>query len=130
MASAAGGDRAHAKRPTRGPSRSKGMPTRSYSSFAQLAPSPSPTRARLPPVVEAVPVDVPACADQDGAAPSRGIQFASLLLTALSSGVVLAHVLDRPGKARLNGPTYRSVQSELCRGWQKAAGGLETGVLL
>ena len=58
------------------------------------------------------------------------LRFASLLLTALASGVVLSHVLERPGKLALAPATYVEVQQTLFRTYGTAVGALETLALL
>src|SRR4030088_2704420 len=58
------------------------------------------------------------------------LRFASLLLTALASGVVLSHVLERPGKLALAPATYVAVQQTLFRTSGTAVGALETLALL
>jgi hypothetical protein len=58
------------------------------------------------------------------------LRFASLLLNALASGVVLSHVLERPGKMTLAPVTYLEVQQRLFKTYGAAVGALETLALL
>ena len=57
-------------------------------------------------------------------------RFLSLLLTALAAGVVLGHVMSRPGKITLPGPLFIIVQNTLYRNWGKWVGAVETGAFL
>ena len=57
-------------------------------------------------------------------------RFISLLLTALAAGVVLGHVMSRPGKIALPGPLFITVQNTLYRNWGKWVGAVETGAFL
>jgi hypothetical protein len=54
------------------------------------------------------------------------VQFVSLLLNGVASGVVLSHVLERPGKVALASATYVQVQQMLFRTYGPAVGALET----
>jgi hypothetical protein len=58
------------------------------------------------------------------------VQFVSLLLNGVASGVVLSHVLERPGKVALAPATYVQVQQMLFRTYGPAVGALETLALL
>jgi hypothetical protein len=58
------------------------------------------------------------------------VQFVSLLLNGVASGVVLSHVLERPGKVALASATYVQVQQMLFRTNGPAVGALETLALL
>lgn len=60
----------------------------------------------------------------------RAVRFVSLMLTALTSGVVFSHVLKRRNKATLPAPAYLDAQQVLLRGWAKTAGQVESGALL
>jgi short subunit fatty acids transporter len=57
-------------------------------------------------------------------------RFISLLLTALTAGVVLGHVMSRAGKVTLSGPLFVTVQNTLYRGWGKKIGAIEIGAFL
>jgi len=57
-------------------------------------------------------------------------RFISLLLTALTAGVVLGHVISRAGKMTLSGPLFVTVQNTLYRGWGKKVGAIEIGAFL
>jgi len=57
-------------------------------------------------------------------------RFISLLLTALTAGVVLGHVISRAGKMALSGPLFVTVQNTLYRGWGKKVGAIEIGAFL
>ena len=54
------------------------------------------------------------------------LRFLSLVLNALASGVVLSHVLERPGKLSLAPTTYVEVQQKLFKTYGVAVGMLET----
>jgi hypothetical protein len=58
------------------------------------------------------------------------LRFLSLILNALASGVVLSHVLERPGKVSLAPSTYVEVQQKLFKTYGVAVGLLETLALL
>ena len=58
------------------------------------------------------------------------LRFLSLILNALASGVVLSHVLERPGKLSLAPTTYVEVQQKLFKTYGVAVGMLETLALL
>jgi hypothetical protein len=60
----------------------------------------------------------------------EALRFASLLLNALAAGVVLSHVLERPGKMTLAPVTYVEVQQRLFKTYGAAVGVLETFALL
>jgi anthrone oxygenase-like protein len=62
--------------------------------------------------------------------PPEVIQFLSILFNALASGVVLSHVLERPGKMALAPATYIEVQQKLFTTYGMAVGALETFALL
>jgi hypothetical protein len=58
------------------------------------------------------------------------LRFISFILNALASGVVLSHVLERPGKLSLAPTTYVEVQQKLFKTYGVAVGTLETLALL
>ena len=57
-------------------------------------------------------------------------RFISLLLTALTAGVVLGHVMSRSGKAKLSKSIFVTVQNTLYRSWGKKVGAVELGAFL
>lgn len=60
----------------------------------------------------------------------KGTRFLSLLLSALGTGLVLSHVLERSPKATLSAPVYRQVQQRLYRPFGPFAAINEPGALL
>jgi len=58
------------------------------------------------------------------------VEFLSLLLLGLATGVSFSHLLQRGPKATLSGAQFLAVQQVLLRNYGAAIGGLEVAALL
>src|SRR5207247_11478946 len=58
------------------------------------------------------------------------VQFISLLLMALATGVVFSHMLQRVPKSTLPGPIFLSVQQILLRNYGATLGAIEAGAFV
>src|SRR6266852_5377346 len=57
-------------------------------------------------------------------------QFLSLLLMALTTGIVFSHLLQRGPKATLPAPVFLSIQQTLLRNYGVAVGAIEAGAFV